>query len=108
MPLGQARHTECACTCVIQKHVHLRPCRIAFAVGGDDDEAVGRGRGAKDRGPADRQRLDLSSTMSHAGVIDAADLGDELARQRQAELAIRPRRLAPPPSSRIARPAKKS
>src|SRR5688500_14419531 len=75
---------------VVEEDFDLGAWCVAFAVGGDDDEAVGLGGGGEDRGAADGDGFDLSVHHPHASIVHPADLRDELARQMQAQRTIRP------------------
>src|SRR5436190_7220142 len=84
---------NCCCWAIdsiVEKYVHFGLRGKPFAVGGHDNKAVCDGCRAQDRSAADRQRLDLVIDDSHAGVIDAANLRNELASQGQADSPVRP------------------
>src|SRR5262245_13580840 len=79
---------------VVQEDLHFATRRVPFAISRNDDKSISPRRRAEDRCAANRQRLDVSSYDPHAGIIDAANLRGQLARQRQPPLSIRPAALS--------------
>src|SRR5947199_4085 len=75
---------------VVLENVNLGTRGKTFAVAGNDDEAVGDGRGAENRCAADGEGFDFVFDDADARVIDAADLRDELSRQWQAQFSVWP------------------
>src|SRR6185503_2408862 len=77
----------------------------AFAVGRDDDEAVGPGGRRQDGRAADGERLDGAIHQPHARVVETADRRADLAREPRLNRLVRPRRR--PAAERANRPAGK-
>src|SRR5688572_5197825 len=80
---------NCSCS-VIQKNIHFAARGIALAVLRHNDKAVRQRRRTEDRCAAHGYGFNLILNNSHSRVIDAANLRDELASQRQTHFAIGP------------------